>query len=128
MVAAFNASSAAGRIICGVIADRIGHLNMLLLGFVLNTLSILVLWPVSRSLGVLALFAVVCGIGNGSFFALMSTTVQAVFGKEKHPVVMSHVVTGWLGGYLMVSRFVILLFYVPWGNLFPPGEFGSFVV
>lgn len=63
----------------------------------------LTIWPVSTSLASLALFVIINGAANGGFFSTMPTVVGNVFGSERVSVAMGMVVTGWGGGYLMVS-------------------------
>jgi hypothetical protein len=42
-------------------------------------------------------------MSNGGFFSTMPTVVSNVFGSARVSVAMSMVITGWIGGYLMVS-------------------------
>lgn len=102
LVAAFNFSSAIGRLLCGFSSDRIGALNTVSLSLLLSALSVLVLWPVSTSLGPLIVFVIINGMANGGFFATMPTVVGNVFGSARVSVAMGMVVTGWGGGYLLV--------------------------
>jgi MFS family permease len=101
MVAAFNFSSALGRIGCGLLCDYAGPLNVLIMTLMLGGISMLTLWPFSESLAPLAAFAIWNGVANGGFFAIMPTVVGSVFGREKVPLTMGMLVTGWSGGYLM---------------------------
>lgn len=103
LVAGFSLASAAGRILTGLASDRLGALNTLCASCLLTALSMLAIWPASRSLGPLAAFVVVNGASNGGFFSTMPTVVGNVFGSARMATAMSMVVTGWLGGYLMVS-------------------------
>lgn len=104
LLAAFNFSSAVGRILCGVFCDRIGALNVLFISLALTGLSMLVLWPLSTNLPPMVIFVILNGIANGGFFSTMPTVVGSLFGSAKVSVAMGMVVTGWAGGYLMVSR------------------------
>ena len=63
----------------------------------------LVLWPVSSSLGPLIAFVIINGAANGGFFSTMPTVVGSVFGSRRVGVAMGMIVTGWAGGYLLVS-------------------------
>ncbi|KUL85826.1 hypothetical protein ZTR_07338 [Talaromyces verruculosus] len=101
LVAAFNFSSAVGRLLCGFSSDRIGPLNTVFSSLLLSALSALVLWPVSTSLGPLIVFVIINGMANGGFFATMPTVVGNVFGSARVSVAMGMVVTGWGGGYLL---------------------------
>ncbi len=102
LVAAFNFSSAVGRLCCGLLSDYAGPLNTLFASLFLSAVSMLVLWPVSNSLAPLIAFAIINGIANGGFFSTMPTVVGSVFGSARVSVAMGMVVTGWGGGYLMV--------------------------
>lgn len=105
LVAAFNFCSAIGRLSCGFACDKLGSLNTLFLSLLLSALSIFVLWPVSTSIGPLAAFVVINGAANGGFFSTMPTVVGNVFGSARVSVAVGMIVSGWLGGYLLVSSF-----------------------
>lgn len=68
----------------------------------------LVIWPISDSLAPLVLFVIINGAGNGGFFSTMPTVVGSVFGSRRVSVAMGMIVTGWGGGYLMVSPNVFI--------------------
>jgi MFS family permease len=102
LVAAFNFSSALGRIGCGALCDRLGALNTLLLSLITTGLSILALWPASTTLAPMIAFVILNGISNGGFFSTMPTVVGNVFGSARVTTAMGMIVTGWVGGYLMV--------------------------
>ncbi|KAI9928682.1 hypothetical protein ASPWEDRAFT_149284 [Aspergillus wentii DTO 134E9] len=101
LVAAFNFSSALGRLLCGFCSDFIGPLNTLVLSLLLSALSMLILWPVSTSIAPLVIFVIINGMSNGGFFSTMPTVVGNVFGSARVSVAMAMVVTGWAGGYLL---------------------------
>jgi MFS family permease len=103
LVAGFNFSSAVGRLCCGFMSDSIGPVNTLLISLILSAVSMLAIWPVSESLGPLVVFVIVNGAANGGFFSTMPTVVGSVFGSRRVGVAMGMIVTGWAGGYLMVS-------------------------
>lgn len=108
LVAAFNFSSALGRLLCGFSSDKLGPLNTLFLSLLLTALSMLVLWPVSISLAPLIVFVIINGMANGGFFATMPTVVGNVFGSARVSVAMGMIVTGWGGGYLLVCLKIVL--------------------
>ncbi|RDW70694.1 uncharacterized protein DSM5745_08205 [Aspergillus mulundensis] len=101
VVAAFNFSSALGRLMCGFFSDTLGPLNTLFLSLLLSAVSMLVLWPVSNSIGPLVAFVIINGMANGGFFSTMPTVVGNVFGSARVSVAMGMIVTGWAGGYLL---------------------------
>lgn len=106
LVAAFNFSSAIGRLSCGFACDKLGSLNTLFLSLLLSALSIFVLWPVSSSIGPLIAFVIINGSANGGFFSTMPTVVGNVFGSARVSVAVGMIVSGWLGGYLLVSYYL----------------------
>ncbi|PYI31210.1 monocarboxylate transporter [Aspergillus indologenus CBS 114.80] len=103
VVAAFNFSSALGRLTCGFASDTIGPLNTLFGSLLLSALSMLIIWPVSTSIGPLIVFVVINGMSNGGFFSTIPTVVGNVFGSARVGVAMGMIVTGWAGGYLLGS-------------------------
>ncbi|KAL4734775.1 major facilitator superfamily domain-containing protein [Aspergillus similis] len=83
VVAAFNFSSALGRLMCGFFSDMLGPLNTLFLSLLLSAVSMLVLWPVSSSVAPLVAFVIINGTANGGFFSTMPTVVGNVFGSAR---------------------------------------------
>lgn len=102
LLACFNFSSAVGRIFCGLLCDRLGALNTLAASLLISALSLLALWPSSTTLGPLTAFSIINGASSGGFFATMPTVVGNVFGSQRVAVAMGMIITGWVGGYLMV--------------------------
>ncbi|CAM1506081.1 Fc.00g057220.m01.CDS01 [Cosmosporella sp. VM-42] len=101
LVAAFSFSSAVGRVCCGILCDKLGALNVLLVSLLLTGVSMLALWPVSTTLAPMIAFVIFNGISNGGFFSTMPTVVGNIFGSARVSVAMGMIVTGWAGGYLM---------------------------
>jgi MFS family permease len=91
------------------LTNRMGPVNTLLLSLILSALSMLVLWPVSNTLGPLIAFVIINGAANGGFFSTMPTVVGNVFGSRRVGVAMGMIVSGWAGGYLMVSTIFIFI-------------------
>ncbi|KAL4821614.1 major facilitator superfamily domain-containing protein [Aspergillus spinulosporus] len=83
VVAAFNFSSALGRLMCGFFSDMLGPLNTLFLSLLLSAVSMLVLWPVSSSVAPLVAFVIINGMANGGFFSTMPTVIGNVFGSAR---------------------------------------------
>ena len=102
LVAAYNISSAIGRLTAGIAGDLLGPLNTLLIVLFFTTISIFVIWPLSNSLGPMVLFVIINGASNGGFFATIPTVVGSEFGSQRVSVAMGMIVTGWIGGYLLV--------------------------
>ncbi|KAJ5988409.1 hypothetical protein N7481_003619 [Penicillium waksmanii] len=77
-ISIINAASVFGRILPGFVADRIGHLNVMVFIAFLSGLSILVYWlPVVfyPSTGAIIGFAVLYGLASGGFVSLMTPCV-----------------------------------------------------
>ena len=47
-------------------------------------------------------FVIMNGASNGGFFAKIPTVVGSEFGSQRVSVAMGMIVTGWVGGYLLV--------------------------
>ncbi|KAI1367070.1 major facilitator superfamily domain-containing protein [Xylaria arbuscula] len=101
LLAGFNFASAVGRILSGILCDKIGPLNALFLSLSLAAISMLAVWPVSTTLAPLTIFSVVNGMANGGFFSTMPTVVGNCFGSARVTVAMGMIVTSWSGGYLL---------------------------
>lgn len=108
LLAGFNFSSAVGRILCGLLSDKLGPINTMLGCLIVSSLGMLVLWPTSTTVGPLAVFAVLNGAANGGFFSTIPTVVGNVFGSARVVVALGMIVTGWAGGYLMVGSRALL--------------------
>ena len=109
LVAAFNFSSAVGRILAGVLSDRFGAVNTLLSALTINALTIIVVWPLSTSEASLIALVILSGLSSGAFASSMPTTVGNVFGSQRVSSAMGFVVTGWVGGFTMVSEIYNIL-------------------
>jgi MFS family permease len=103
LVAGFSLASAFGRIGSGIMCDKLGPLNTVFISMLLTAITMLAVWPTSTTLPPLVVFVIINGAANGAFFSTMPSAVSIVFGSARVAVAMSMVVTGWLGGYLMVS-------------------------
>jgi hypothetical protein len=110
-VAAFNFSSAIGRLLCGFGSDTIGPLNSLFLSLLSSGVSMLLIWPFSSSSAPLIVFVILNGAANGGFFASMPTVVGNTFGSARVSTAMGMIVTGWAGGYLMVRKVFSYVLY-----------------
>ena len=87
-----------GRILLGVVGDRIGNKNAYLIGFVFFVASLFLLL-MSRELWMLYLFAVIFGFGYGGLSALISPIIAEFFGLSSHGVIMATVIMfGGTGG------------------------------
>lgn len=128
LAAGFNLASAVGRIAFGLLADRIGPINSLIIAFVTNAISLLLVWPLSGSVGPLIVFVILTGVAagtcglnpqeythaegslsdrpdcfTGAFFSLMPSVVASIATPATLPSAMGMMVTGWGAGYLLGS-------------------------
>lgn len=103
LVAGFSLASAFGRISSGYMSDNLGALNTVFASLVLTAVTMLAIWPASTTMAPLIAFVILNGAANGAFFSTMPTAVSNVFGSARVATSMSMVITGWVGGYLMVS-------------------------
>lgn len=93
ILAIIGAAGAAGRIILGGVADRIGNKLSLIIIFAL--LSIALLWLLTaRSISAFYLFAVLFGLAYGGWAALISIVVAELFGLISLGVVLGVVQIG----------------------------------
>jgi MFS family permease len=61
---------------------------------------------------------IINGAANGGFFSTTPTVVGNVFGSRRVGVAMGMIVSGWAGGYLMVSIFYFYIcLIIGYGNM-----------
>ncbi|KAJ7366821.1 putative monocarboxylate transporter [Mycena albidolilacea] len=102
LLAGFNLASAAGRIICGLGADRLlGSTNAQILCLFASAITTFIIWPLATSLPPLAIFAVVNGFAAGGFFSLMPGVVSGLFGSSRLSSVFGAVLTSFFPGYFL---------------------------
>ncbi|KAJ3406746.1 hypothetical protein HDV05_005840 [Chytridiales sp. JEL 0842] len=86
LLAVYNGSSAFGRILMGLGADRaFGRLNSLLMCCVISTASFCLLWSFAQGLPMLTLFCLVNGFVAGGFISLFPVVIASIYGTEKLP-------------------------------------------
>ncbi|KAI9323544.1 major facilitator superfamily domain-containing protein [Dichotomocladium elegans] len=89
LVAVTSAMNFVGRIVCGLIADRLGHVNTNIIFLVICCLSNFLIWTFAYTYATLMAFAVVFGLACGSFFTLVSPLTASILGMEKFPTGLS---------------------------------------
>ncbi|KAF9071305.1 major facilitator superfamily domain-containing protein [Rhodocollybia butyracea] len=75
--------SCIGRIMAGMMADKWGTINVLILFKFLSGLTCLVIWTLAKSLGVMMAFAVFWGFFSGAYWALSVPASAKIVGLEK---------------------------------------------
>jgi hypothetical protein len=69
---------------------------------------------------------IINGAANGGFFSTTPTVVGNVFGSRRVGVAMGMIVSGWAGGYLMVSIFYFYIcLIIGYGNMILTENQGS---
>ena len=98
VVAAIGAVSMVGRLLTGLLVDRVGTRKSITTCFIFLICSFLWL-QVAREAWMLYVFAAIYGTGHGAFFTLISPTVARLFGIGSHGVLLGIVLfSGNLGG------------------------------
>ncbi len=76
-----------GRVMLGIIGDRIGHRRALIVGFAF--MSAALFWVlVAEEVWMLYLFAALFGFGYGGMVVLMSPVLAELFGLQAHGIIM----------------------------------------
>ncbi|KAL0088366.1 major facilitator superfamily domain-containing protein [Phycomyces blakesleeanus] len=83
LVAVGSALNSVGRIIAGILADRIGPINVNIIFITMGGLSTLLIWRFAYTYGSLMAYSVVFGFFCGSYFALLSPITAYILGPEK---------------------------------------------
>ncbi|KAJ1801236.1 hypothetical protein LPJ59_000450 [Coemansia sp. RSA 2399] len=98
-----NGSSVVGRIAMGLLGDKIGALNTLIMATLASCISILVLWLPFRDFGTLIAAAVVFGFSSGAIVSLIPVVTANTFGVWRLPSIMGFVMLGYTIGALISS-------------------------
>ncbi|KAJ2765444.1 hypothetical protein IWQ57_004775, partial [Coemansia nantahalensis] len=91
MLLVLNAGSAVGRVLAGVVADRFGCVNTLLLSYILTVLVELPLWLSARSMAPLYVLCALYGMISPTFISLNSVIVARYFDTDSLATVMGMV-------------------------------------
>ncbi|KAF7721152.1 hypothetical protein EC973_005359 [Apophysomyces ossiformis] len=83
MVSAASIMNSIGRILAGYAADRIGHLNTIILYCFVAGLSSLLMWTFAYDFYTLMAFSCTFGMAGGAFVSLGPSITEAIAGKEK---------------------------------------------
>lgn len=85
LVAVSSACNFVGRVITGILADRIGKINTNLVFTIITALSCLFIWTFASTYGSLMAFSTIFGLTSGSYFALISPITASLLGMQKFP-------------------------------------------
>jgi MFS family permease len=94
ILAVVGGSTVVGRLLLGIVADRVGNRPVFLVGFILTSAAVLWLVP-AKEIWTLYLFAAVFGFANGGMGTSESPLVAEFFGLHSHGLVFG--ITG--GGF-----------------------------
>ncbi|KAG8905735.1 hypothetical protein FRB99_008372 [Tulasnella sp. 403] len=81
--AVMNFSSAIGRTVVGLTADRIGVTNAFIGSIVISSLSQLILWNLAEGYVLIMISSVLVGAFGGCFISLLAPVTAQLFGTEK---------------------------------------------
>ncbi|EKM54905.1 uncharacterized protein PHACADRAFT_185733 [Phanerochaete carnosa HHB-10118-sp] len=88
LLAINNAVNSVARIAMGILADRVGRQNTLIVSVLLSAISVLALWPSAPRPRFVA-FVVSYGVLAGGYNALLPTTIAEVYGVQHYTSVNS---------------------------------------
>ncbi|KAI8143758.1 major facilitator superfamily domain-containing protein [Fennellomyces sp. T-0311] len=89
ITAVMAACTCVGRITMGLISDKIGRMNTLIIAHFISSLSAFLIWVFAYNYGTLMAFAVVFGLVCSSYFALMSPITATIVGIDLFPTGLS---------------------------------------
>ncbi|KAI9499787.1 hypothetical protein GGI25_005095 [Coemansia spiralis] len=101
--AILNGTSVAGRIIMGLLGDKIGALNTLSIATLVSCISILVLWLPFKSFGTFITAAVLFGFTSGAIVSMIPVVTANIFGVKRLPSIMGLVMFAYTIGALVSS-------------------------
>ncbi|KAL3424969.1 MFS monocarboxylate [Phlyctema vagabunda] len=92
MVSIVNAASLFGRILPGILADRIGPYNVMVLAVVLSGI-VCMCWTTAKSLGGIIVLSLAYGFTSGAVIALQSACAAAVVKPQHYGIAMGAVMS-----------------------------------
>ncbi|KAJ2109368.1 hypothetical protein IW146_006397 [Coemansia sp. RSA 922] len=98
-----NGASIAGRILMGILGDRVGSLNTLWAATLLSCLSILVLWLPFSGAGTFFAAAAIFGFFSGAIVSLIPVVTANIFGVRRLPSVIGLLMIAYMTGGLISS-------------------------
>ncbi|KAF9193668.1 hypothetical protein BGZ50_007244 [Haplosporangium sp. Z 11] len=94
MVGIMNGCSAVGRIIMGLISDKIGYINALFLSTLAATCSLFFIWIFAKTVEVMFLFSVVYGLCCGAYLSSTVSVSGAICGQSRLATVTGIIYAG----------------------------------
>jgi MFS family permease len=103
IVGLLNGGNALGRVLLGLNADILGHLNTLCASLLLGGVATLLLWPFATTLESLTLFAIVYGVFMGGYISLLPSAISKCLGTGNLSIKNGLVYTSFFIGNLIGS-------------------------
>ncbi|KAJ2368592.1 hypothetical protein H4S01_001506, partial [Coemansia sp. RSA 2610] len=98
-----NGAGIFGRVAMGLIGDKVGSLNTLLVTTLISCLSILVLWLPFSGFGPFLASAVIFGLCSGAIVSLIPVITANIFGVERLPSIIGLLMLAYMTGGLISS-------------------------
>ncbi|KAG0298993.1 hypothetical protein BGZ97_003904 [Linnemannia gamsii] len=83
MIGLMNAASAVGRIVMGLVSDKIGSMNALCISTFAATLTLLLLWTFAKTVAVMFVFSIAYGLCCGAYLSSTVSVSAAIAGLDR---------------------------------------------
>jgi predicted MFS family arabinose efflux permease len=83
LISMMNGASAVGRIVLGLVSDRLGQVNTYIMSMCSGGLMCLIIWLPSTGMAPLSIFSLLYGFYMGGFVALTPLVISVSFGLER---------------------------------------------
>ncbi|KAG0265312.1 hypothetical protein BG011_005012 [Mortierella polycephala] len=103
MVGIMNGCSAVGRIVMGLVSDKIGYINALFLSTFAATCSLFFIWTFAKTVEVMFVFSVVYGLSCGAYLSSTVSVSGAICGQDRLATVTGIIYAGMAVGSLVGS-------------------------
>ncbi|KAG0304279.1 hypothetical protein BGZ98_005736 [Dissophora globulifera] len=103
MVGLMNGASAVGRIIMGMVSDKIGSINALFISTSAATLTLLLVWSFAKTIPVMFLFSILYGLCCGAYLSSTVSVSGAICGQSRLATVAGIIYAGMAVGSLIGS-------------------------
>ncbi|KAG2222773.1 hypothetical protein INT45_013137 [Circinella minor] len=82
LISVMSATNLCGRLFCGYVGDRIGHINTVIIYGFITMLTCLLMWTFAENYGLLMTFAAFFGFFGSAFLTLVSAVTAVVVGID----------------------------------------------
>ncbi|KAF8937465.1 hypothetical protein BGZ58_002678 [Dissophora ornata] len=94
MVGLMNGASAVGRIVMGLVSDKIGCINALFISTFASTLTLLLVWTFAKTTAVMFVFSIFYGLCCGAYLSATVSVSAAICGLERLATVTGIIYAG----------------------------------